>query len=201
MKYFLCDIGHVLVDFDFRDFLDAIARDSGQPCGPLTGRDLQMHDAVETGEISDAEWVTYLNRTKGLSWTLDDLIALWQKMFTVQQTGRRLFGELLNAGIRVYTISNIAHHHMLAIENNWNNFFEGISGHFLSYRIGTRKPDPTIFRHVLDRLGVTGWNCFFIDDRPENIETARAVGIEAHQFLPENYSAIREAAVNFFEIS
>jgi len=200
MKYFLFDIGHVLVDFEFQDFLDTVSKAAGQTCEPLTELDLEMHDAVEKGNISDAEWVAYLNQAKGMSWTVDDLIGVWSEMFSLHETGHRLFSEVLDADVPVYTLSNIAQHHMDAIENNWNGFFTGVQGLFLSYKMGVRKPDPTIYRQTLDHLDAEGEQCFFIDDRPENIEAARAEGIIAHQFIPENHTTIREAAAAFFDL-
>jgi putative hydrolase of the HAD superfamily len=201
MKYFLFDIGHVLVDFDFQDFLDEIAKQTGRSVEPLCEHDYIMHDAVETGQISDEEWVEYLNEAKGLSWSRDDLIALWSRMFTVNEVGRTLFSDALKAGLPVYALSNIAKLHMDAIENNWSGFFEGADGLFLSYQIGVRKPDAAIYKRALQELGVDGEQCFFIDDRAENIEAARTQGIEALQFIPENHAVIREAVVNFFDLA
>lgn len=198
MKYFLFDIGHVLVDFTADDFLQEVSNQTGQPVVPLTETDLQKIDEVEKGIIDDQQFVEYLNDTMGLSWTVADLIAVWSQMFRINETGRELFLTALEAGVAVYTLSNIAQHHIDAIENNWQGFFAGTAGLFLSYQIGTRKPDPVIYRHALHRLGAEGEQCFFIDDRPENIEAARAEGIEAHQFIPENHDAIRKAAMAFF---
>jgi FMN phosphatase YigB (HAD superfamily) len=198
MKFFLFDIGKVLVDFDFQVLLDQIAADSGRPPEPLTARDLEMHDAVEKGWISDQEFVDYLNNTNGLSWTVDTLTGVWQKMFTVNPTGRKLFLDSIARGLPVYTLSNIAKHHMDAIERNWPGFFDGATGLFLSYQMGCRKPEPEIYRQTLEKLGVEGKHCLFIDDRPENIEAARSAGIQAHQFIPANHAAIRKAVDGFF---
>lgn len=198
MKYFLFDIGHVLFDFDYQEFLDAVARDTGKPCAPLTGRDLQMHDAVETGEISDEQWVLHLNESFGLSWTVSSLTDLWSRMFKRNETGCRLFDQARKSGIAVHTLSNIAKHHIDAIENNWNGFFDGVAGMFLSYQIGVRKPHPYIYRYVLKQLGTEAHQCFFIDDHSENIKAAHAVGIQAHQFISENHEAVRQAAGAFF---
>jgi len=44
---------------------------------------------------------------------------------------------------------------------------------------GMAKPDPTIYRLTADRLGVDPVECVFVDDRPENVEGARVVGMEA----------------------
>jgi len=197
MKYFLFDIGNVLTNFDFQMLLEAYA--NGGEVQPLTERDLYLYDQVERGEISDENYVEYLNESKGLSWTVEDITQLWCRMFSINEVGRGLFEQATRAGFGVYTLSNIAQYHMDAIERNWNGFFDDATGLFLSYQIGVRKPHPDIYRHALDQLGAKGEQCFFIDDLPENVEAARAAGIHAHQFIPENHAAIREAVTEFFE--
>lgn len=197
-KYFLFDIGNVLVNFDFQVLMDRIAADSGRPVEPQTEKDLEMYDAVEKGWISDQEFVDYLNEAKGLTWSVEDYTGVWCEMFSVNSAGRRLFEEALERGLSVYTLSNIAGHHMDAIEINEPGFFDGATGLFLSYQMGVRKPDPEIYRKALEKLGAEGRQCFFIDDRPENIEAAQAAGIHAHQFLPETHEPVRSAAQAFF---
>ena len=199
MKYFIFDIGHVLVDFDYQLFLDAVSQATQKPCESLMGRDLEMHYAVETGEISDAQWVDYLNHSLGVFWTLEELTQLWSSIFTIQEEGRLLFEDAKRSNVPVYLLSNIAKHHIDAIENNWPGIFDDISGKFFSYQIGVRKPHPDIYRHALNELGVEGSQCFFVDDLPDNIDAARFLGINAHQFIPENHAAIREAAGEFFD--
>jgi len=199
MKYFLFDIGHVLVDFDYQLFLDAVSEATQKPCESLTGRDLEMHYAVDTGEISDAQWVDYLNQSMGVPWTLEELTQLWSRIFTKQKEGRLLFEDAKRSNVPVYLLSNIAKHHVDAIENNWPGIFEEINGKFFSYQIGVRKPHPDIYRHALNELGVEGNQCFFVDDLPDNIEAARSLGMNAHQFIPENYAVIRNSSREFFD--
>ncbi len=197
MKYFLFDIGNVLANYDFQMLLEAYA--NGGEVLPLTERDLDIYHQVERGEVSDEQYVVYLNETKGLAWTVDEMTALWCRMFSINKMGQSLFEQATMAGTSVYTLSNISKFHMDAIDRNWSGFFDDATGLFLSYQIGVRKPHPEIYRHVLDDLDAKGEQCFFIDDLPENIEAARAAGIHAHQFIPENYAAIREAAMEFFD--
>lgn len=197
-KYFIFDIGNVLVNFDFQMLLQKIAADSGTLVEPPTDRDLKMHHAVEEGIISDQAFVDYLNGAKGLAWTVDTLIGVWQKMFTVNETGRKLFLDAIVRGLPVYTLSNIAKHHMDAIERNWLGFFDGATGLFLSYEIGSRKPNSAIYRHLLDTLGIEGSQCFFIDDLSCNVEAARAAGIHALRFIPENHANVHDEVLKFF---
>jgi 2-haloacid dehalogenase len=44
------------------------------------------------------------------------------------------------------------------------------------------KPDPAIYRILLDRTGLEAADCLFIDDSPRNVRGAGAVGMNAHHF-------------------
>ncbi|MBN2686504.1 MAG: HAD family phosphatase [Pontiellaceae bacterium] len=186
MKTILFDVGNVLVDFQFERLYEVHSEHSGCPVVPFSEHDWERRDAVEKGQISDAQWVEYLNEAKGLNWSVDDLVNVWRGLFTVNEVGYGLFREAVESDLRVYTLSNIAQHHLDAIEANWPGFFEGADGLFFSYQIGVRKPHADIYRHALNQLDCPPEECLFIDDLPENINTARALGIQAIQFVPEN---------------
>lgn len=52
------------------------------------------------------------------------------------------------------------------------------------------KPDPAIYRLLLDRNGLEAASCLFIDDNAANVAGARAVGMKAHHFTsPETLRA------------
>jgi HAD superfamily hydrolase (TIGR01509 family) len=44
------------------------------------------------------------------------------------------------------------------------------------------KPDPVIYRLLLDRHGLAAGDCLFIDDSLKNVEGAKTVGMHAHHF-------------------
>ena len=52
----------------------------------------------------------------------------------------------------------------------------------VSGEIGMRKPDPRIFRHLLERLRLPAGGALFIDDSAANVAAARALGMPALQF-------------------
>lgn len=198
MRYILFDIGNVLADFDDRDLLAAVARSTRLSREQATARAPELDDLVEKGLISDVEYLARLNESKGLSWSIEDLTEVWSHVFTLNEPGRELFDEAVQAGTPVYMLSNIARFHMDAIKRNWSWFFDGAAGLFLSYQIGVRKPHSDIYRHVLNELQADGNQCFFVDDLAENVASARALGINAHCFSPENHTTIRDAADAFF---
>jgi putative hydrolase of the HAD superfamily len=51
----------------------------------------------------------------------------------------------------------------------------------ISGRIGLRKPDPAIFTHTLEQIGLPARRCVFFDDMLVNVEAALAVGLHAYQ--------------------
>jgi len=65
---------------------------------------------------------------------------------------------------------------------------------FASAQLGAKKPDAEAFRRCLERLGVAPGEAFFTDDKPRNIEGARAAGLGVHRFL--NAPALRRALVD-----
>ena len=46
-----------------------------------------------------------------------------------------------------------------------------------SSKLGWRKPDPRIYRHACDLLGVAPEHCIYLDDLGINLKPARALGM------------------------
>ncbi|MDQ2939886.1 MAG: HAD family phosphatase [Actinomycetota bacterium] len=57
--------------------------------------------------------------------------------------------------------------------------------------VGCRKPDPEIYEIVLERIGLGGDQCLFVDDVEGNCEAARELGMTAVHFRA-NEQAIEE---------
>ena len=52
-----------------------------------------------------------------------------------------------------------------------------------SAHVGLRKPDPAIFRRMLDQLGVAPQQAILVDDGLRNVDSARELGIHVVQFV------------------
>ncbi len=57
--------------------------------------------------------------------------------------------------------------------------------------VGVRKPEPPIYEMTLERIGVPGEACLFVDDLPHNCDGAREAGMTAVHFR-DNEQAIAE---------
>ena len=54
---------------------------------------------------------------------------------------------------------------------------------YVSGELNLLKPDPGIYRHVLDDLGISAAEAVFIDNRDTNVRGAEALGITSHVFI------------------
>lgn len=52
--------------------------------------------------------------------------------------------------------------------------------HFASHLMGLAKPEAAAYRHVLTALDARPQEVVFFDDGPENVEAAKALGLDAH---------------------
>ncbi|MCL4488565.1 MAG: HAD family phosphatase [Chloroflexi bacterium] len=61
----------------------------------------------------------------------------------------------------------------------------------ISAEVGCAKPQERIYRIALDKLGVQPEEAIFLDDMPENVQAARAIGMIGLQFVSTK-QAIRD---------
>ena len=63
----------------------------------------------------------------------------------------------------------------------------------LSCELGLANPNRRIFAHATATAGIAPANCFFVDDKLENIEAARSCGFNTHLFngVPRLQMALR----------
>jgi 2-haloacid dehalogenase len=61
-------------------------------------------------------------------------------------------------------------------------FFKTLTGIVLSGEEKVCKPDPRIYQILLERYRLHPEECVFIDDRQENLDTAKQLGIETVLF-------------------
>ena len=88
----------------------------------------------------------------------------------------------LNAnGQRLFCLSNMHPAFIEHLEKAYT-FWDTFHGIVISCRLGLCKPEPGIYRHLLDTYGLCGTDTVFIDDTPENLTAAAAFGIRTILF-------------------
>lgn len=89
--------------------------------------------------------------------------------------------ELKSRGFRVFALSNWPKH-IYDQRKDKLDFLDLMDGYILSYQEHVIKPDPAVFRLLLERYRIEPEKAVFIDDTLKNIEAAERLGIHGIHF-------------------
>ena len=93
-----------------------------------------------------------------------------------------VLAELKARGDKVYAITNFS-------REKWAEclirfpFLQSFDGAVVSAHERLIKPDPAIYRTLLERYGLEAGDCIFIDDSARNVEAARSLGMKTVHFV------------------
>jgi 2-haloacid dehalogenase len=90
--------------------------------------------------------------------------------------------ELREAGVRLYALSNWSAETFPVARPRYP-FLDWFDGIVISGEEKVAKPDPVIFRHLLDRYGLDPATTVFIDDSEANVRAAAAEGMTSLRFV------------------
>lgn len=90
-------------------------------------------------------------------------------------------GDIRRSGLRTAILSNmpITLRRYLTEQAHWLRDFDHATW---SCDVNTVKPEPAIYWHTLEALGVEPGDTLFLDDKQENVDGARKVGMNAVLF-------------------
>ena len=185
MKALIFDVGGVLVRTEDRSHRQRLAEELGLSVQELY--DAVFHsDAwrlAELGRITNDEHWQAVGRRLGLS-RPDEVNAFRAAFFAGDRLDRDLlaFIQQLRGRYKVALLSNAPDSLRRWIADEWHIPADTFDAIVASAEVGLAKPDPAIYRIALERLGVAPHDALFVDDFAENVEAARALGMEAIHF-------------------
>lgn len=90
--------------------------------------------------------------------------------------------ELKGKGEPVYAITNFSHEKWAECLIRFP-FLQSFDGVVVSAHERLLKPDPAIYRVLLERYGLQAEDCIFVDDSEKNVKGARSVGMHGVHFV------------------
>ena len=107
-------------------------------------------------------------------------LAFNRQLFTVPRTTLRVLHQLRDDCFAVGMISNLTPDSATVLrETSLPGMIDALA---LSCELGVAKPDPAIYRSVIDQLGLTPQECLFVGDGADGeLRGAEAVGMRALQ--------------------
>lgn len=178
------DVGNVLIRWDPRHLYRQLIPDEARLRWFMTN-------------VCTAAW--NIEQDRGRSW--EDAVALlvsehpeWEREIRAFDTrwhetvpgaiedSVAVLAELKARGEKVYAITNFS-------REKWAEclirfpFLQSFDGAVVSAHERLIKPDPAIFRVLLERYGLSAEACVFVDDSEKNVAAARSVGMQAVHFV------------------
>jgi putative hydrolase of the HAD superfamily len=98
--------------------------------------------------------------------------------------------DTVNRGFHVYLLSNAGR--WLSRRQDYIPYLERFHGVMFSADEGLVKPDPRLYGRLMERYGLKPDECFFIEDREDNLQAAAALGWRTHRFLGD-VQALKDA--------
>lgn len=183
IKAVIFDLGGVVIHWDSNIAYRYFSERFGLEIEDMKKSISKLSPSLQNGKIGEKEfWIRFFE-FYGRSLP-EDWEDLWLKKFREEARLNKDVMDIVNAlkknGYRVAMITNTEpSHDAWSRKIGWYEPFELV---IVSYKEKMRKPDNDIFELALQRLGLEGSECIFIDNREEHVLGAKDVGINAILF-------------------
>jgi 2-haloacid dehalogenase len=172
------DLGAVLIDWDARYLYRSLLPDDAAVDAFLAEVGFgEWNEALDAGEDWDDAVAGLSARHPDRADLIEAFRDRWEETVGEPiQPVVDVLRELVDARVRTFALSNWSRRTFDIARPRFPflGWFEGV---VISGDEGVTKPDPRIFRILLDRYRLDPRRTVFIDDRPRNIEAAEELGM------------------------
>ncbi|MBU6213592.1 MAG: HAD family phosphatase [Actinomycetales bacterium] len=134
--------------------------------------------ALETGQLAvpdfEAKLKHAMEERTGHHFDSEGVVARMFSMFEHAPDMNGLVYRARAAGLRTALLSNSWGNDYP--RDGWDEMFDAA---VISHEVGMRKPDPAIYLHTCEMLGVMPSQCVFVDDLKVNVDAAVDLGMVA----------------------
>jgi HAD superfamily hydrolase (TIGR01509 family) len=177
------DLGRVLVDWDITESIWELIREQvgldDEPA-PRSRFFESLYAELATGRMTPGEFYEKLKEQVTMRLDYEQFVKSWCEIFFPMQGMEELFAEV-EKRVAVGLLSDTDPIHWDYLPPLYP-FLKRIKKPTLSFDIGFMKPAPEAYLAAARNVGFPPGQCFFTDDKPENIEGARRVGMDAELF-------------------
>jgi 2-haloacid dehalogenase len=188
------DLGGVLIDWDPRHLYRQLFTDQDEMERFLaTVCTLEWHHRFDAGRPIAEGVAELVERHPDHEPMIRAYAERWQGMFAGEVPGSvAVLEELDDGGVRLFAITNWPAETFPEARERFR-FLARFDGIVVSGVEGVTKPDPRLFRVLVDRHGVDPAASLFVDDAPVNVEGASALGFRTERFT--DAAALRDRLV------
>jgi putative hydrolase of the HAD superfamily len=195
------DYGEVLCHPAAPEAMEKLAAEAGLSLAEFQALYWRFREDYDRGVFDGPRYWARLAEELGRPWAvgqverlIDEDVAMWTILDDRMVTW---VSSAIDGGTKAALLSNM----VLEIGARLKQSFTLLSrfSHLtLSCEVGSVKPEPAIYRHVLEGLGVAPDRALLIDDRAVNIDAARALGM--HGIVFRGYDELIREIDQHFEL-
>lgn len=191
IKNIVFDVGNVLVTFRWRDHM----RDLGfsREEIDILGRNwvkAPIWSELDRGVLTEEQAISLaIDKTPELEGRIRQFYSNPVGLVVKREQTIPWVEGYKKRGFGLYILSNYPESFWKAHTADFD-FLPLMDGETVSYREKVIKPDPEIYRRLLRRYSLTAGECVFTDDKADNVEAARSVGL--HAVLFQNFAQASE---------
>lgn len=185
IRHIIFDLGQVIINVD-----PGAVKIKLESFGVSNADELHMkllvagtYHKLETGSITPAEFRETIRGIADHQLSDKEIDDAWNAMLLDIPKERVKFMTRLKSRYELYLMSNTNAIHWECYNAYFRDTYDypGInhffSGTWYSYLMGVRKPDPEVFRIILEEGRFDSAEVAFVDDLKENVDAAAALGI------------------------
>ena len=195
-KSIVFDLGGVMVDFDPKTYLvDRLCNaEMEEKVYDLTfgSEEWQLLDAGKISRFDGNHRMLEHARAEGCAFEVQGVLDDWLHILHPRRRMQELVRRLKNHGYCVYYLSNIPQD-VLELLTRYG-VLEQFDGGVASCEVHVNKPDPQIYKALLEKYHLKASECVFIDDRLENVQAAFALGFAGIQMKDSVGTLVRSLA-------
>ncbi|MCR5249963.1 MAG: HAD family phosphatase [Lachnospiraceae bacterium] len=194
IKNVVFDISNVLAPFRFKEFLAEKGFDGTMIKRIIKASAMTSYwTEYEKGKLTYEEAMNgFISTDPEIADALRDAFASCSGIMGKYDYTESWIDALKEAGYRLYCITNFT---PAGFEQCYEHisFVERFDGGVYSFREGVAKPDPEIYKILLERYELKAEECVFIDDTEENVRSAEKLGFKGIVFTGYEDAAARLA--------
>jgi len=178
IRIIVSDLGKVLLQFEVQRVWEALNPHFGvthQEARKIV-QELMRESRFGCGGVDSPTFYSHMVERTGLRLPYEAFCVAWSDMFWEDEA---VIGLIHQAPVdKRYVLSNTNDIHWQFLKERYPHVLQPFDRLVASHELGLEKPDPAIFHWVLRDTGRPPAEHLFIDDIAENVESARAVGMD-----------------------
>ena len=185
VKNIIFDVGQVLVSYEWEEYLKSFHFPEEEE--KLIAEKVfksQIWNERDRGLFPEKEYLRQFLAALPAEYEEDvkQVLGESEKTIGIKDYAETWTSYLKSQGYHLYILSNYSQFMLERTRMNKMPFLKNMDGVIFSCEVKEIKPEPQIYKTLLTRFGLKPEESVFLDDRLENCEAARKLGIYAIQF-------------------